>query len=130
MLSATGLMASQENVPDEQPPRVFDPAQLFQNTMENQNLAMEVLGLFMGQLPGMLEAVRQAHDARTWHLATHALKGSAGLAGATALQSIAAEIGNAGFPEDPSDRGARVQVLTAAAVEFRDAVRRLYPEGP
>ena len=96
--------------------------------MQNQKLAAEVLGLFLVQLPAMLEALEAAGDASAWRFATHTLKGAAASIGAPRLCALAAELETMGFPGDHNVRLLRLQAVKAAAAEFRQAAAKLLPE--
>ena len=105
---------------------VFDRAHLLHYAMKDEDLAAEVLGLFLVQLPAMLAALEAAAGPRDWHFATHTLKGSAGSIGARKLQYMAAELEAMPFPGDIPVRLLRVQAVKAAAAEFRHATREIH----
>jgi hypothetical protein len=100
---------------------VFDRLHLNSYSMQNQELAAEILGLFLLQLPAMLQALDEAVGESGWAFATHTLKGSAALVGARKLHLLAAELDSMAFPGDPNVRLLRVQAVKAAAAEFRQA---------
>lgn len=102
--------------------KVLDRAHLDRNTMQNQELAAEVLGLFLGQLPAMLDALDAASTPAEWSFATHALKGSSAAIGAQRLQHLAAALEAMPFPGDVNIRLLRIQAVRAAAAEFRMVV--------
>lgn len=102
---------------------VLDRAYLYRNTMQNQSLAEEVLGLFLVQLPSMLDGLDGAVTPGEWAFATHTLKGSAAAIGARRLQFQAASLEAMAFPGDPNVRLLRLQAIRAAAAEFRQAVQ-------
>jgi HPt (histidine-containing phosphotransfer) domain-containing protein len=104
---------------------VFDRAHLFRNTMQNQKLAAEVLGLFLAQLPAMLEALDTAQEPAAWTFATHTLKGASAAIGAPRLYALASDLEALPFPVDLNVRLLRLQVVKAAAAEFRQAVAKL-----
>jgi chemotaxis protein histidine kinase CheA len=106
---------------------VFDHHRLRHHTMQDQALAAEILGLFLSQLPAMLEALDGAGDVTEWAFATHTLKGSAALVGAQRLHALAADLERIVFPGDINVRLLRVQAVHAAAAEFRQAARTAYP---
>ena len=106
---------------------VFDRLGLEHNTMHDQRLAAEVLGLFLGQLPATLERLDESRSAADWKFATHTLKGSAAAVGAQKLQNLAACLETLAFPGDPNVRLLRLQGLKVAAVEFAEAARAAYP---
>ena len=58
-------------------PVVFDRVHLQQYTMDNPQLEREVVDLFLGQLPDILEHLSASVDSKDWRLWAHTLKGSA-----------------------------------------------------
>ena len=106
---------------------VFDRLGLEHNTMHDQRLAAEVLGLFLAQLPATLQLLDEAGTLADWKFAAHTLKGSAAAVGAQKLQNLAACLELLPFPGEAGLRLLRLQGLRAAAVEFREAARSAYP---
>ena len=102
---------------------VFDRAHLMAQAMQDPLLAEEVLGLFLTQLPQLLEALGAAGTPETWRSAAHALKGAAAAIGAPRLQALAMELETGGFPAEEPVRHLRLQAVLAAALAFRMAVR-------
>lgn len=119
-MSALNVMPEAEDV-------VFDRRHFEHYTMHNQRLAVEVLGLFLAQLPTTLQLLDEAASAADWKFAAHALKGSAAAVGARRLQKKAFELEAIDFAGDLQVRLLRLQALKAMAAEFRNAVRRVYP---
>jgi len=109
---------------------VFDRLHLNHYTMQNQALAAVVLGLFLVQLPAMLDALDAAATAADWAFATHTLKGAAAVIGAQRLRLLAAELEGKDFPGDHNVRLLRLQAVKAAAAEFRQAAQGEAPPGP
>jgi HPt (histidine-containing phosphotransfer) domain-containing protein len=105
---------------------VFDRLGLEHNTMHDQQLAAEVLGLFLAQLPATLRLLDEAATAADWKFAAHTLKGSCMAVGAQKLQNLAACLEVLTFPGDPELRLRRLQGLNAAAAEFRAAATEAY----
>jgi HPt (histidine-containing phosphotransfer) domain-containing protein len=108
---------------------VLDRTLLNEYSMQNQELAAEILGLFLIQLPHMLEALEAARSQTEWNFATHTLKGSAAAIGALRLQKLAAELEAMPFPGDGNVRLLRLQAVQAAASHVRQAARQAFP-GP
>ena len=106
---------------------VFDRLGLEHNTMHDQRLAAEVLGLFLAQMPATLQLLDEAVTAAEWKFAAHTLKGSAAAVGAQKLHNLAACLEGLAFPGDAGLRLLRLQGLKAAAAEFREAARSSYP---
>lgn len=107
--------------------QVFDLAHLNDCSMQNQELAAEVVGLFLLQLPAILQAIETAESASGWAFATHTLKGSAAAIGAQKLRDLAAELEAMPFLGDCSVRSLRIRAVNAAASEFRRAARQAFP---
>lgn len=105
---------------------VFDRLGLEHNTMHDQRLAAEVLGLFLAQLPATLRLLDEAATANDWKFAAHTLKGSCMAVGAQKLHNLAACLELMAFPGDADVRLLRLQGLKAAAAEFREAARTAY----
>lgn len=105
---------------------VFDRLGLEHNTMHDQRLAAEVLGLFLAQLPATLRLLDEAATANDWKFASHTLKGSCMAVGAQKLHNLAACLEVMAFPGDADVRLLRLQGLKAAAAEFREAARTAY----
>jgi len=105
---------------------VFDRLGLEHNTMHDQRLAAEVLGLFLAQLPATLQLLDEAATIAEWKFAAHTLKGSCAAVGAQKLQNLAACLEVLTFPGDAQLRMLRLQGLNAAAAEFREAARSAY----
>jgi HPt (histidine-containing phosphotransfer) domain-containing protein len=82
-------MASAKRKP-EADSAVFDRLGLEHNTMHDQRLAAEVLGLFLAQLPATLQLLDEAATIAEWKFAAHTLKGSCAAVGAQKLQNLAA----------------------------------------
>ena len=116
--------AKQKPEPDS---AVFDRLGLEHNTMHDQRLAGEVLGLFLAQMPATLKLLDEAATAADWKFAAHTLKGSCAAVGAQKLQNLAACLEVLAFPGDPQVRLLRLQGLKAAAAEFAQAAHRAYP---
>ena len=73
----------------------------------------------------MIEAARTASD---WKLATHTLKGAAASVGAPRIRELAAcRSRDLGFDGDEAVRALRIQLLKAAAAEFRETAGRHFP---
>ena len=106
---------------------VFDRLGLEHNTMHDQRLAAEVLGLFLAQLPATLQLLDEAASASAWKFAAHALKGSASAVGARRLHALAQALEATAFGGDPQPRLLRLKAVRAAAAEFRAAVGQAYP---
>jgi HPt (histidine-containing phosphotransfer) domain-containing protein len=120
MAEAT-LAASPLMTPD------FDRAHLDHITMQDQSLAVEVLNLFMSQLPATLAQLAAVGTGADWRFAAHHLKGAAAAVGARKLSAMAAGLEEAAFPDSPEARDKELQPIAAAAVAFRQAARQAFP---
>jgi HPt (histidine-containing phosphotransfer) domain-containing protein len=103
---------------------VLDREHLSHQTMESDELAGEIVGLFLTQLPAILDMLKTAASAADWKLAVHTLKGSAVTVGAMRIAAIAAALEKLTAGDSPAKHRliAALDVETAA---FREAARRL-----
>ena len=80
-------------------------------------MTREVIGLFLADTPQRLQAIEAAvaaRDPQALATAAHALKGSAGNVGATALHTLAGTMeasAKKGWPENAAAQAARLQSL-------------------
>lgn len=93
---------------------VLDWEHLSQYTMNDEELAAEIVGLFLIQMPSTLAMLRSAASPEDWKLATHTLKGSAMAVGAMRIARIAAELEKL----DVAERKARRPLLAALDTEI------------
>jgi CheY-like chemotaxis protein/HPt (histidine-containing phosphotransfer) domain-containing protein len=101
-----------------EPPMDFGRLQEFRD-YDDEELTMtrEVIGLFLADTPQRLEAIEAAvaaRDAQALATAAHALKGSAGNVGATALHKLAGKLeasAKEGWPDDAAAQAARLRSL-------------------
>ena len=100
----------------------LDREHLSHYTMGIEELAAEIVGLFLVQMPSILAMLRSATSPADWKLATHTLKGSARAVGAMRIAGIAAELETL----DISDSEARqplVEALDAEVAAVREAAQ-------
>lgn len=92
------------------PPEI-DHGHLRRYTMGDQQLELEVLHLFAGELPKTIRALRDARTDMDWKVAAHTLKGSARAVGAwrVAAAAVAAEKS----PQIVYDMVGKAEALTA-----------------
>lgn len=107
-------------------PSVFDRAHLARYTMQSEELEREVLGLFLAQLPAMLQMIGTATDAAQWKLAAHTLKGSAAAIGAGQIQEFATRLEIAGIDIDVKIKNDLLSGLESAIEQFETLIRRIY----
>jgi HPt (histidine-containing phosphotransfer) domain-containing protein len=107
-------------------PSAIDHDHLRRYTMGDQQLELEVLGLFAGELPKTLGSLRAARTETEWKMAAHTLKGSARAVGAwrVAAAAVAAEK-SAGVVYDPTGKGEAVAACETAATSAIAYIRGL-----
>lgn len=111
-------------------PAPIDRAHLARFTFGNQDLEIEVLGLFAAQAPLTLAELARADTAKAWRNAAHTLKGSARAVGAFQVADWAERAERAGIEAEaglPSeaDRRAALEALEAAVAEARGHIETL-----
>ncbi len=103
---------------------VLDREHLSHQTMESDELAGEIVGLFLTQLPTILDMLKTAASAADWKFAIHTLKGSAVTVGAMRIAAITAELET--LPAGDADARQRlIAALDAEIAAFREAARQL-----
>jgi hypothetical protein len=102
-----------------------DLAHLRRYTLGDRGLELEILGLFVDQLPITIAALREAPTEKDWGLAAHTLKGSARAVGAWPLATIAEDAERMHGLPAASARGAVVGRLEVAARAARDFIAAL-----
>jgi len=100
----------------------LDREHLSHYTMGNEELAAEVVGLFLVQMPSILAMLRSATSSADWKLATHTLKGSAMAVGAMRIAQIAGALEELDFA-DGAARQPLVDVLDAEIAAVRAAAQ-------
>jgi HPt (histidine-containing phosphotransfer) domain-containing protein len=105
-------------------PRILDLAHLRRYTQGNAELEAELIGLFKGQIPGLLAQIRDAVEAE-WKLAVHTLKGSARAVGAVEIGEIAVRLENAGHSAPAETRDGLVARLERAVADFDKEAEKL-----
>jgi HPt (histidine-containing phosphotransfer) domain-containing protein len=94
-------------------------------TLGDRGLELEILGLFVDQLPITIGALKSATTDKEWGMAAHTLKGSARAVGARSLAALAEDAERLASTADADMRGATVRRLEAAAREARAYVAAL-----
>ena len=105
---------------------VFDRAHLAQYTMESPELEREIVGLFVAQLPVILDQLLNAHSRDDWRIATHTLKGSALAIGACKIGEFAKKLEPVNGMEPSEKLKKLLSGLVRAVREFDDMAQRLY----
>lgn len=118
-LEANGT-ASPDAASDRVAPLAIDHDHLRRYTMGDQQLEIEVLGLFAGELPRTLASLRSAATDLEWKAAAHTLKGSARAVGAwrVARAALAAEAS----PLAVYDAIGKAEMVAQCDVAVRDAL--------
>lgn len=70
-------------------PASVDLVHLRRFTMGDEQLELEILGLFANQLPITIAELKNARSEKEWGMAAHTLKGSARAVGAWSLAAVA-----------------------------------------
>ena len=89
-------------------------------------MTREVVGLFLDDLPGRInamEAAAESPDAAALATAAHALKGAAGNVGAAALHALAGALEEAAAATFPADAAVRVAALRDVSRSTQEALR-------
>jgi HPt (histidine-containing phosphotransfer) domain-containing protein len=107
-------------------PHAIDHDHLRRYTMGDQQLELEVLDLFAGELPKTLGSLRAARTDMEWKMAAHTLKGSARAVGAwrVAAAAVAAEK-SAGVVDDPISKAEAVAACEMAVTSAIAYIRGL-----
>jgi HPt (histidine-containing phosphotransfer) domain-containing protein len=108
-------------------PVVFDRRHLAQYTMDSPELEREIIGLFVAQLPAILDRLQNADSSADWRIATHTLKGSALAVGAYKIGELAKKLEPVNGPEQDAKRKKLLSGLVRAVDEFDEMARQLYP---
>jgi len=108
-------------------PVVFDRSHLAQYTMDSPDLEREIVGLFIAQLPAILDRLQNVSSRDDWRIATHTLKGSALAIGACKIGDLARKLEPVNNPEQEAKRRKLLSGLVRAVNEFDEMARQLYP---
>ena len=106
---------------------IFDRVHLAQYTMDSPELEREIVGLFVAQLPGILERLLNVSSRADWRIATHTLKGSALAIGACKIGDLAKKLEPVNSPAQDAKRKKLLSGLVRAVNEFDEMARQLYP---
>jgi HPt (histidine-containing phosphotransfer) domain-containing protein len=107
-------------------PVIFDRSRLAQYTMDSPDLEREIVGLFMAQLPAILDRLQNVDSRDDWRIATHTLKGSALAIGACKIGDLAKKLEPVNSPEQEAKRKKLLSGLIRAVDEFDQMARQLY----
>jgi HPt (histidine-containing phosphotransfer) domain-containing protein len=95
--------------------------------MDSPELEREIIGLFVAQLPAILDRLQNVSSREDWRIATHTLKGSALAVGAYKIGELAKKLEPVNSPEQDAKRKKLLSGLVRAVDEFDEMARRLYP---
>ncbi len=104
----------------------FDRQHLARYTMDNAELEREIIGLFLQQLPAIVDTLKAAAGRDDWRMAAHTLKGSAAAVGATAIHESALELERLQFISDVNVKKMAIDALDGHVDRFRRIVAGLY----
>ena len=104
----------------------LDTGHLSRFTMGDRALEREVLGLFTGELPRRIAALRAACTEKEWIMAAHTLKGSGRAVGAWRVALSAQHAENIGGVADRDACERAVRSIEEAAEEVVSHIRELY----
>ena len=106
-------------------PQPIDFQHLRRYTLGDRGLELEILGLFVEQLPITIGALEDATTDKAWGMAAHTLKGSARAVGAWPLAALAEEAERLSSTAEMGLRGAILRRIEAAAGEVRAHIAAL-----
>ena len=95
--------------------------------MDSPELEREIVGLFVAQLPAILERLLNVSSRADWRIATHMLKGSALAIGAYKIGNLARKLEPINGLEQSEKRKKLISGLVRAVNEFDQMARQLYP---
>src|SRR6185369_9047336 len=111
----------------------YDTTGLLNRVCGDQELVVELIGLFLGECPALMDEIRAAvaaKDADRLETAAHSLKGSVGIFEEPAAYGAAARLEEIGSGKKWKDAGAALAALEAAIADFRRDLTRLLPGAP
>ena len=103
----------------------IDLAHLRRYTLGDRPLEVEILALFLGQLPITIGALKSAPSDKEWGMAAHTLKGSSRAVGAWSLAKLAERAESLGARSLASERDKVVRRLEDAADKVRAYIAQL-----
>lgn len=106
-------------------PAPVDRAHLARYTLGDAALEREILELFLGHLPNTIRDLGLAETERDWHMAAHALKGSARAVGAWRLAREAEAAEKLAGPADRAAADAAIARIAEASVEVSSHIAGL-----
>ncbi len=104
---------------------VFDRAELMRHVGDDEELCLEMIAIFLEDVPELLAALQAAlqnSDAVTAEREAHSLKGAAAAVGATRLRDLAFELEKNGKAGELDKMKALIGELGARIEEFKEVV--------
>jgi HPt (histidine-containing phosphotransfer) domain-containing protein len=108
-----------------QPAGPIDLTHLRRFTLGDKSLELEILGLFIEQVPMTLESLKSALTEQDWKMAAHTLKGSARAVGAWRLAKLSERAERLGGPSDRTACSLVLREIEEAAAEARAQIAAL-----
>jgi HPt (histidine-containing phosphotransfer) domain-containing protein len=109
-------------------PKPVDFTYLHRFTSGDRMLEREVLYLFAQAAPAYIRQMRAAHDQKSWHAASHTLKGSARAVGAWRAARAAELAEKLTFDADADRRSLLIDTAEEAVDEAIGYVVQVFPE--
>lgn len=109
-------------------PWPVDLVHLGRYTLGDAALEREILGLFLGQIPLTIEALKFAPTDKDWYQAAHTLKGSGRAVGAWRVARLAQQAEKLGGIADKAACEAIVQKIEEAVAEAEAYVASVFPD--
>jgi HPt (histidine-containing phosphotransfer) domain-containing protein len=103
----------------------IDLTHLRRFTLGDKSLELEILALFIQQVPLTLESLKTALTDQDWRMAAHTLKGSSRAVGAWRLAKLSEHAESLGGPSDRSACGSVLREIEEAAAEARAQIASL-----
>lgn len=94
--------------------------------MDCEELEREIVGLFLTQLPAIVDLLTVATNEAEWRMATHTLKGSALAMGAARIAEIAKQLESTSLPPAGDPKLVLISVLDREITLFRQEVAGIY----
>jgi HPt (histidine-containing phosphotransfer) domain-containing protein len=103
----------------------IDLTHLRRFTLGDKSLELEILGLFIEQVPVTLESLKSALTDQDWRMAAHTLKGSSRAVGAWRLAKLSERAESLGGPSDHAACALVLREIEEAAAEAHAQVASL-----
>jgi HPt (histidine-containing phosphotransfer) domain-containing protein len=104
----------------------IDLKHLRRYTLGDNALELEVLELFLAQLPATIASLGSAASDRDWHIAAHTLKGSGRAVGAWRIARLAEQAERSKTWKSPNQRQQIMDLIEDAASEAQTFIKSTY----